>query len=291
MSETVLVTGATGTQGGAVADHLLSGDHGDFEVRALTRHPDGTAARELAERGAEVVQGDLSEKNTLRPIVEEADAVFGVTNFWEHGYDDEIDHGTNLAEVADEVGVDHFVFSSVGGAERDTGIAHFDSKWEIEERIRDLDLPATVVRPVFFMRNFEGAREDIENGTLANALAEGVSLQMIAPDDIGGFVAEAFADPDRYRGESYELAGDEHTLESAAETFSTVLDREVEAVHVPIDEFREQMGEEYAVMFEWFNDHGYEADIEALRADHDVAFTDLETYLRERGWGSADRPD
>jgi len=291
MSTTVLVTGATGTQGGAVADHLLSGDHGEFEVHALTRHPDGTPARDLAERGAEVVQGDLSEKNTLRPIVEEADAVFGVTNFWEHGYDAEVEHGTNLAEVADEVGVDHFVFSSVGGAERDTAIPHFDSKWEIEERVRDLDLPATVVRPVFFMQNFEAAREDIENGTLANGLAEGVSLQMIAPDDIGGFVAEAFADPDRYRGESYELAGDEHTLESAAETFSSVLDRDVEAVHVPIDEFREEMGEEYAVMFEWFNDHGYEADIEALRADHDVAFTDLETYLRERGWGSADRPD
>lgn len=290
MPTTVLVTGATGTQGGAVADHLLSGDHGEFEVRALTRHPDGTEARDLADRGAEVVQGDLSEKNTLRPIVEETDAVFGVTNFWEHGYDAEVEHGTNLGEVADEVGVDHFVFSSVGGAERDTGIAHFDSKWEIEERISDLDLPATVVRPVFFMQNFEAAREDIEDGTLANALAEGVSLQMIAPDDIGGFVAEAFADPDRYRGESYELAGDEHTLESAAETFSAVLDREVEAVHVPIEEFREEMGEEYAVMFEWFNDHGYEADIEALRADHDVAFTTLAEYLREH-WRSGDADD
>ncbi|UPW00703.1 NmrA/HSCARG family protein [Halorussus gelatinilyticus] len=291
MSQTVLVTGATGTQGGAVADHLLSGDHGEFAVHALTRHPESAPAHDLAERGAEVVQGDLSEKNTLRPIVEEVDAVFGVTNFWEHGYDDEIEQGTNLVEVADEVGVDHFVFSSVGGAERDTGIPHFDSKWEIEELVRDLDLPATVVRPVFFMQNFEAAREDIENGTLANALAEGVSLQMVAPDDIGGFVAEAFADPDRYVGESYELAGDEHTLESAADVFSEVLDREVEAVHVPLDEFREQMGEEYAVMFEWFNEAGYEADIEALRADHDVEFTDLETYLRGHGWGSADRSD
>ncbi|MFC7079776.1 NmrA/HSCARG family protein [Halorussus caseinilyticus] len=288
MPKTVLVTGATGTQGGAVADHLLSGDHGEFAVHALTRHPDSTPARELAERGAEVVQGDLAEKNTIRPIVEEVDAVFGVTNFWEHGYDDEIEHGTNLAEAAADVGVEHLVFSSVGGAERDTGIPHFDSKWEIERRIRDLDLPATVVRPVFFMQNFEAAREDIEGGTLANALAEGVSLQMIDADDIGGFVAEALADPDRYVGESYELASDEHTLESAAETFSDVLGHEVEAVHVPIDEFREQMGEEYAVMFEWFNEHGYEADIEALRTDHDVGFTPLAEYLRERGWSADD---
>jgi uncharacterized protein YbjT (DUF2867 family) len=285
MPQTVLVTGATGKQGGAVVDHLLSGDHGEFEVHALTRHPERSAAHELAERGAVVVQGDLAEKNSLRPLVEEVDAVFGVTNFWEHGYDDEILHGTNLAEVAADVGVDHFVFSSVGGAERDTGIPHFESKWRIEERIRELDLPATVVRPVFFMQNFEGMREDIEGGTLASGLAEGVSLQMIDADNVGGFVAEAFADPDRYRGEAYELASDEHTLESAAETFSTVMDRAVEPVHLSIGEFREQMGEEYAVMFEWFNEAGYEADVEALRADHDVDFTDLETYLREHDWG------
>ncbi len=287
MPPTVLVTGATGTQGGAVADHLLSGDHGEFEVHALTRHPESNEAHDLAERGAEVVEGDLSEQNVLRPLVEEVDAVFGMTNFWEHGYDDEIEHGENLAEVAADAGVDHFVFSSVGGADRDTGIPHFDSKWVIEQRIRDLDLPATVVRPVFFMQNFEATREEIEDGTLANGLAEGVSLQMVDADDLGEFVAEAFADPDRYLGEAYELAGDEHTLESAAEAFSSVLDREVEPVHVPIDEFREQMGEEYAVMFEWFNEHGYEADIESLRADHDVAFTDLGTYLREHDWAPA----
>ena len=287
MPPTVLVTGATGTQGGAVADHLLSGDHGEFDVHALTRHPESNEAHDLAERGAQVVQGDLAEKNVLRPLVEEVDAVFGVTNFWEHGYDDEVEQGVNLTEVAADVGVDHFVFSSVGGADRDSGILHFDSKWEIERRVRDLDLPATVVRPVFFMENFEGMREQIEDGTLASGLAEGVSLQMIDADNLGGFVAEAFADPDRYLGEAYELASDEHTLESAAEVFSSVLGRDVEPVHVPIEEFREQMGEEYAVMFEWFNEHGYEADIESLRADHDVAFTDLETYLREHGWGPA----
>ena len=284
MTESVLVTGATGTQGGAVADHLLSGDHGEFEVYAMTRHPESAEAHELGERGAEVVQGDMTEKNNLRPLVEDADAVYAMTNFWEAGYEGEIEQGTNLAEVAAEVGIDHYVFSSVGGADRDTGISHFDSKWEIERRIRELDLPATVVRPVFFMQNFEGMREDIEGGTLATGLAEGVSLQMVDADDLGAFVAEAFADPDRYVGEAYELASDEHTLESAAEVFSEVTGREVEPIHVPVEEVRDQMGEEYATMFEWFNEHGYEADIDALEADHDVELTDLGTYLRENGW-------
>ncbi|WP_162224575.1 NmrA/HSCARG family protein [Halorussus amylolyticus] len=284
MPESVLVTGATGTQGGAVADHLLSGDHGEFEVYALTRHPESTEAHELGERGAEVVSADLAEKNSIRPLVEDVDTVFGMTNFWEVGYEGEVEQGTNLAEAAAEAGIDHFVFSSVGGAERDTGVSHFDSKWEIEERIRDLDLPATVVRPVFFMQNFEGTREDIESGQLAMGLAEGVSLQMLDVDTLGAFVAEALADPETYLGEAYELASDEHTLESAAETFSDALGREVEPVHVSVHDVREQMGEEYAVMFEWFNEEGYRADIDALRENHDVDFTTLRGYLETSEW-------
>ncbi|RBI58448.1 NmrA/HSCARG family protein [halophilic archaeon] len=279
----VLVVGATGTQGGAVVDHLLDADEA-FDVHGLTRNPDSDDARNLADRGVTVEEGDLKDKSSLRPIVEDVDAVFGVTNFWEAGYDDEVQEGKNLADVVADADVEYFVFSSVGGAERDTGISHFDSKYEIEKRIRDLDLPATIVRPVFFMQNFEGMREDIENGTLAMALAEGVSLQMIDADDIGAFVAQAFTNPDAYLGEAFELAGDEHTLESAADIFADVLERDVEADHLSIESLREQMGEEYAVMFEWFNDHGYEADIDTLRRNHDVDFTQLEAYLREHDW-------
>ena len=79
--------------------------------------------------------------------------MFCVTQFFVGGYEGEIEHGTNIAEVADDVGVEQFVFSSVGGAERDTDIPHFDSKYEVEKRIRELDLPATIIRPVFFMQN------------------------------------------------------------------------------------------------------------------------------------------
>ncbi|WP_227375954.1 NmrA/HSCARG family protein [Haladaptatus halobius] len=280
----VLVVGATGTQGGAVVDNLLGSD-ADFDVHGLTRHPESDSARQLADRGVTVDEGNLEEKDTLRPVVEDVDAVFGVTDFYEAGYDGEVREGTNLAEVAADVGVEHFVFSSVGGAERDTGIPHFDSKYEVEERIRELDLPATVVRPVFFMQNFEGQRDSIEDGTLALALDEGVSLQMVDVDNVGAFVARAFENPEQYRGEAVELASDEHTVESAADAFSEVLGRDVEARHLSIEDVREQMGDESATMFEWFNEHGYEADIDALREEHDVDLTRLETYLREHGWG------
>ena len=280
----VLVAGATGQQGGAVADRLLSGDHGDFDVHALSRSPESDACQLLADRGATIVEGDLGDKDTLRPAVENVDAVFCVTQFFTAGHEGEVEHGTNLAEVAADVGVEHFVFSSVGGAERDTGIPHFDSKYEIEERIRDLGLPATIIRPVFFMQNFEGQREDITDGTLALPLAEDVSVQIVSVDDIGGLAAEALADPERYKGQAIELAGDEGTLEEMAQVFTEVTGVDIEAQHVPVDVAREQMGEEYAVMFEWFNEHGYEADIDALRREHDIDPSSLEEYLHEYGW-------
>jgi uncharacterized protein YbjT (DUF2867 family) len=280
----VLVAGATGQQGGAVADRLLSGDHGDFEVHALSRSPESDACRLLAEQGATIVEGDLGEKDTLRPAVEDVDAVFCVTQFFTAGHEGEVEHGTNLAEVAADVGVEHFVFSSVGGAERDTSIPHFDSKYEVEERIRDLGLPATIIRPVFFMQNFEGQREDITDGTLALPLVEDVSVQIVNVDDIGGLAAEALANPDEYEGRAIELAGDEGTLEEMARVFTEVTGTDVEAQHVPIDAARKQMGEEYAVMFEWFNEHGYEADIDALGREHDIDLSSLEEYLREYGW-------
>lgn len=282
VERTILVTGATGTQGGAVADALL---RRDAEIHALTRDPSQPAAERLERAGARTVEGDLADPASLEAALEPVDAVFAVTNFWEHGYEDEIEQGTNLVEAAADAGIEHLVFSSVGGAERDTGIPHFDSKFEIEQRIEDRGIPATVVRPVFFMQNFETMEDPILDGTLPMALEPGVSLQMLDIPDLGEFVAEAFADPDRYIGEAFELASDELTLQATASRFGDVMGTPARAHHLTIDELEAQMGEEYAVMFTWFNEHGYEADLTGLRADHEVDFGRLETYLEREGWG------
>ncbi|WP_290811666.1 NmrA/HSCARG family protein [Halovivax sp.] len=277
-AETILVVGATGTQGGAVAHHLLEHEH-DFDVRALTRDENQAAARALAEAGAEVVQGNIREKNNVEGVLTDVDGVFLMTNFWEHGYDEEVEQGTNVIELADDHGIDHLVFSSVGGAERDTGIPHFDSKWELEELIRERELSATIVRPVFFAQNFEGFRDSIEGGTLAMGLEPGTALQLLDVDTLGAFVAECFVDPDRHVGEAYELASDELTLRAMAIRFADVLDVPVRAEHLSIDDVREAQGEEFAVMFEWFNEAGYESPLDELRAAHDVDFYRLEEYV------------
>ena len=278
----VLVIGATGTQGGAVASHLLDHDR-DFDVRAMTREADQPEARALAERGAEVVEADLEEPNRVEPLIQDADGVFLMTNFWEHGYDAEVEQGTTVVDLAAQHGVDHLVFSSVGGADRDSGIPHFDSKWEIEEAIRSHEFPTTIVRPVFFAQNFEAYRDAIEDGTLALGLEPRTPLQVLDVDALGAFVAEAFADPDRYVDQEYELASDELTLRAMAIRFADVLGVDVRASHLSIDEVESMQGEEYAVMFEWFNEAGYESPIDDLRGEHDVEFYRLAEYVA-REW-------
>ncbi|WP_433626951.1 NmrA/HSCARG family protein [Halomicrococcus sp. NG-SE-24] len=280
----VLVAGATGNQGGAVVDNLLASDT-EFDVRGLTRDADGDAARALADRGVTMVEGDLNDQESFRSHVADADAVFAVTNFWTQGYDAQVRQGKNLAQVADEEGVDHFVYSGVGSHERDTSIPHFDSAWEIERHAQDLDLPMTVLQPVFFFQNFEAFAEDVvEDGTVALPLEEGVSLQMVDVDDVGRAAAAAFENPNEFVGERFELAGDEKTLAETADVLSEVTGVDVEPYHVPIEDAYDDFGEEFTVMCEWFNEVGYDADVDALEETFGFEFTTLEEYLREHGW-------
>ena len=147
----ILVTGATGQQGGAVARHLLLGDH---KVRAMTRKPDGDAAKALKKLGAEVLAGDLDDESSLTRALSGVWGVFGVQNTWEAGVEKEEAQGKRLADAARAAGVQHYVYTSVGSAHRKTGIPHFDNKWRVEEHIRAKRFPSfAILRPVFFMEN------------------------------------------------------------------------------------------------------------------------------------------
>ncbi len=146
----VLVTGATGRQGGTVIEHLISAG---FPVRALVRDPNKPRATELADKGANLAEGDLDDPASLGRALEGVYGVFSVQNFFQAGYEGEIRQGTSLADAAKAAGVSHFVYSSVGSAHRDTGISHFESKRRVEGHVRSLGMPYTIVRPVFFMHN------------------------------------------------------------------------------------------------------------------------------------------
>jgi uncharacterized protein YbjT (DUF2867 family) len=277
----ILVCGVTGRQGNAVARHLLETG---FRVRGLTRDPNKPTARSLDERGAEIVAGNLDERGSIAQAVRGVDGVFAVQNFWETGFDREVRQGKLIADAAQAAGVKHFVYSSVGSAHRQTGLVHFESKWKIEEHLRAVGIPRTILRPVFFMQNWQTyAREDILSGVLQQPLDPKCRLQQIAVDDIGAFAAMAFANPDKWIGRELDLAGDAPTMTETADTFSRVLGRPVRYQQVPWARFAEAAGAEMAAMYRWFSDVGYNADIAALRREYPRLAT-LEQVLRTQDW-------
>jgi uncharacterized protein YbjT (DUF2867 family) len=276
---TVVVLGATGRQGGAAARHLLADG---WPVRVLVRDSDKPAAKDLAAAGAEVVPGDMLEPATLRDAFAGAYGVFSVQT-WRGpgGVDAEKRAGLNVADAAAAVGVSHLVYSSVGGADRAPELAHFASKFEIEQRIAALGVPATVLRPVFFMDNFRWQREGILAGRLVQGAAPTTRLQMIAVDDIGALAALAFREPDKWIGRTIEIAGDELTLVEAAAVLSERVGKPV--VYVSEHEDRPGGGDEARKMASWFDTHGFSADIPSLRAIY-RPLTDFRSYVATAEW-------
>jgi len=281
----ILVTGATGQQGGAVLRHLRTQG---FAVRALTRDARSPAARTLAATGVAVIQGDFDDRASLERALDGAYGAYAVqTPFQSDGVEGELRQGIAFADAAKAAGIQHLVYSSVGSADRQTGIPHFESKYQIEEHIRAIGLPHTILRPVFLMENFLFNRDTIVvGGTLAEPLLPATPLQLVAVDDIGAFAALAVAAPEQWIGRAIELAGDELTMPQAAERFGRVIGRPVQYVQVPMAGFRRARGEEQATMFTWFNQVGYGADLPTLRAIY-PALTTLEQWLRRTGWQGA----
>ena len=281
-NKTIAVTGGTGQQGSAVVRHMLSAG---WAVRALTRDPQKAAAEALAGQGAEIIHGDNDDKASLVAAFRGADAVFSVQNYWLPGVgkEGEIRQGKLTADAAKEVQVPHFIYSSVGSAHRGLGQAHFESKFEIENYVKSLGLPFTIIRPVAFMDNANYSRAAISNGTYpAIGLKPDKRLQTIAVDDIGMFVAHILAQPGRYLGQTIEFAGDELTEQEMADTLAKVIGRPVQlARRTPAP--GGAPNPEMEAAFRFFSGQGYDADIAALRRELPALAT-YEQYLRRSGW-------
>jgi uncharacterized protein YbjT (DUF2867 family) len=273
---TILITGVTGHQGGAVAQALQGSG---FRLRGMTRKPESEPAAALASHGVEVVKGDLDDEATLRRVLAGAWGVFGVQNTLEAGVEGEEAQGKRLATLAREAGVEHYVYTSVGSAHKRTGIPHFDNKSRIEDTVRDLDFPSHVIlRPVFFMENLL-APYSLQGSTLAWALGPGTKLQMIAVDDIGGFGARAFTDAVALNRREIDLAGDVRTMPEAAEILTEALGRPVAFAQTPIEQVR-QYSKEMALMLQWFERVGYSADVAGLEREFGRALTKLPDWAR-----------
>lgn len=281
---TVLVTGATGKQGGALARLLLKREH---RVLAFVRSPDSPAAEELAQRGAELVTGDFDEPESLERAMGSVDAVFAMaTPFGGGGLEGEVRHGRHLIDAAKLARVRHFVYSSVAGADQNTGIPHFDTKHVVEEHLRSSSLPYTIVAPVFFMENFLGDAyvQRMREGVLSLPLPPHQGLQMVSMADLAAFCARVMEWPEELFGKRIEVASDEVTGEQAAALLAYVGGHKLHYEETPLEAVR-SANEDVGRMFEWLRNVGYHANISLLRRDFpEVGWHTFEDWARVQDW-------
>jgi uncharacterized protein YbjT (DUF2867 family) len=283
-SSPILVVGATGQQGGATVRRLLEGKS---TARALVRDPTAPAALALARAGVELAVGDIDDQTSLEHAMRGVGRVFAVapTEFSPRmqpgfGYADEVRFGKKLADAAKAVGVQHFVYSSVAQADRMAGLRNY-SKYEIEKHIRSINLPATILRPVWFMENFVDPLFGVQTGALALAIRSDVRLQLVAVADIARLAALAFDEPANYLGRTIEIAGDALSPPEIAAALSRAIGREVPLAEIPLDMVRTQSEEAFKA-FEFMNREPASVDIAALRVLlPDLA--DFETWLQTTG--------
>jgi uncharacterized protein YbjT (DUF2867 family) len=207
---------------------------------------------------------------------------------FEAGPDTEVRHGRNLADAAQAAGVRHFVYSSVAGASERTGIPHFDSKHEVEQYIRGLELPFTVVAPVFFMENFHDASmlEGFKQGVLAMALPPHRGLQLVALEDLAQFTETVLVLAEEFIGQRVEVASDEVTGEQAAALLTFATGRRIHYEQLPLERVRAR-SEDLGRMFQWLAEVGYRADILTLRHQYPgVRWHSFEAWVREQYWSA-----
>ena len=273
---TVLVTGATGQQGGAVARSLLGKGQ---NVRVMTRSPD--KAHDLARLGAEVVRGDFDDRERLRDVLRGVQGVFVMGTFAEKGVHAEAEQGRAMVLACWKAGVAHVVYTSVCCAGERTGIPHFESKARVERAIEETGQPATILRPVWFMENFEAPwlLPSIQRGILATPLLPDRKLQMVALSDIGEFASEAFLRPNDFIGKKIDLAADALTFPEVAARIARALNRPVRYESIPDEKAEAAVGHDFAEMYRWFNRQGYRVDIEALKKTYGIPLTSFDRYL------------
>ena len=283
----IMVTGATGQQGGAVLAALQGKGH---ELVALTRNPDSEKAGKLAAHGVQLVKGDFQDRSALTAAFRTIDALFLVGTPYETGPEDETRQGINAVDAAKQAGVGYVVYSSVSDADRKTGIPHFDSKYFVEEHLRQSGVPSAILAPVFFYDNMMAffVLPGLQKGVLALGMPADVELQGISVKNVGEMHALALQNRDSFQGKRINLAGDSLTGTQYAAEISKASGRKIGYQEVPLETVRES-SEDFAAMYDWFTKVGYSADIAGLKRDYrDVAWESFAEWAARQDWSVLD---
>lgn len=267
-SKSIFVLGGTGNQGGAVAKKLLENN---FHVKVLTRNPDSPNAKRLIELHAEIISGNLDNPKTFRKILKDTSGLFCVLTF-DNGVEKEIERGVNLINLAKDNNVEHFLYSSIAGADIETGVPLWESKRKIENYLKKSGIPYTIIRPNLLFETFLFPR--IKNGILKGKLVSPVNKdriqQFIACQDIGKISVDIFSNPDKYKNKTITLGTEQFNLIQVTELFSKVLGRKIEYKKIPMLITRMAMGGDLYKMFKWVNKNNtiFLENIEQYRTEH-----------------------
>ncbi|KAJ5329021.1 hypothetical protein N7452_009411 [Penicillium brevicompactum] len=291
---TVLITGATGKQGGSVIDNLLK-KQAPFKILAVTRDINSAAAKKLAQKSDQItlIEGNLDDpaaifENAKRQWSTPVWGVFSVQAVNPRN-DDEKRQGIALVDESIKQDVKFFVYSSVDrhGSDSDhnpTPVPHFIHKHEIEAHLKAKTehggMDWTILRPVAFFENFTPDYFGKVFTTAWKMSLKGKPLQVIATGDIGFFAAAAFMNPEASKNHAISLAGDELTFEEMAQTFKRLTGKNVPTTFTTPVWLMMSMVKELGVMFKWFYDQGFAADVAALKKLHPELKT-FEDWLKE----------
>ena len=275
----IVVTGATGLQGRAVTRHLLQNG---WQVRAVTRNPAGEPARALAALGAEVARGDMGDAASLRPIFAGAAGAYSVQNPFIGGPDEEVKQGKTVADVARLSGVRHLVYGSAGIGQPGTGIPSWETKLRVEEHMKGLDLPLTILRPMAFMELMTDKKFFPAMGTwqVMTALTGAARpLPWLCADDLGAIAARVFAAPDQFLGQDLRLASDVRSLAECRALYREALGKNPPRFPMPVWLFQRFgfVGQDLTTMWRWLRTASIDLDTAPTRALHPRART-------VRGW-------
>ncbi|MGD0718225.1 MAG: NmrA/HSCARG family protein [Thermoplasmata archaeon] len=283
----ILVAGATGQQGGAVARALLKRG---FTVRGLSRDP--SKKPEALDGRIHWVQGDLHDARSLESALRGAHGFYVVTTPFAGGWgrppdtDGEIRAGRVALETAKRVRTPHVVLSTIRGVGQQTGptgVPHFDSKVEIERQARSLGVPITFVRPSFFMENLfqPWTLQPFRTGTVSMPVKPETKIPMVALKDIGEIVARAFEQPERRIGTAVDLMGDEKTYPEIVELLSRRMGTPARFVEMSDRDALQSIGEDMQRMFRAFDYGGLAIDVAALERQWNIEMTRFEDLLKE----------
>ncbi|MEH7475729.1 NmrA/HSCARG family protein [Priestia megaterium] len=291
----ILVTGATGLQGGAVARKLLQ--QGNHRVRILARNVYSIPAKVLVHNGAEAVEGNFDDLASLESAMQGVDAVFSMTNPDITDAGTEQKQGNALIQAALKKGVKQFIHTSVASAGTHADFPGWESnywsksywlgKWEVEEAIRTAGFSSwTILKPAFMMDNFLYSKAKfmfphLQQGEIKTAMFPDTRLDLIATDDIASFASAAFDNPDKFNQKNIELASESLTMNEVAFILSNVTGNKVKAISVsPEEAVNQGINSGWVRAQEWNNEVGYNVDIDFLKT-HNIKLTSLKEWAEK----------